>query len=65
MEEKEKIGFAWEECSTFLECKMNDVWNRNPTVQPYADRRFLIIILAILTDDWESQEDTWTKPSFS
>lgn len=57
MEEKEKTGFAWEECSlwlTFLECKMNDVWNRNPTVQPYADRRFLIIILAILTDDWES-----------
>lgn len=45
---------------------MNDVWNRNPKAQPYVDRWSLnLVILAILTGDWESQEETWEKSSFN
>lgn len=69
MGEKEKTGFAWQEFSlwsTFLQCKVNDVWNRNPKAQPYVYRWCLnLIILAILIGDWESQKATWDKPSFN
>ena len=65
MGEKEKTGFAWQEFSlwsTFLQCKMNDVWNRTPKAQPYVDQRSDQISHSVVSDSLRPHELQHARP---